>query len=268
MSENNMNTTNTSENGLNVPNNLHINIPSELRRRINLLQIEGNNIQSQVFEFQGENQEENEATQTPLSDTTNDETIVEPVNNDEEEYEEDVVTTPVNERRRVFIPPAPRIVRRPNRRMAQRNILNLDTNDDMEINQSYLESRNNLEDVMKKNEIKESEEDVKDNAVSYTCAICRDTIEAKNMVRTPCNHEFCNVCFFKWLSKNVTCALCRNKFTSWDNLNRNDIRDEIVYAQRDLERLTDRFEKYKKEDLSVSKITKTKLIYIQIKNYY
>ena len=41
------------------------------------------------------------------------------------------------------------------------------------------------------------------------CAICYSDLDLKNTVITPCNHAYCNGCFFKWLSRKETCALCR-----------------------------------------------------------
>ena len=41
------------------------------------------------------------------------------------------------------------------------------------------------------------------------CAICYTDLDLKNTVITPCNHAYCNGCFFKWLSRKETCALCR-----------------------------------------------------------
>ena len=41
------------------------------------------------------------------------------------------------------------------------------------------------------------------------CAVCYTDLDLKNTVITPCNHAYCNGCFFKWLSRKETCALCR-----------------------------------------------------------
>jgi hypothetical protein len=41
------------------------------------------------------------------------------------------------------------------------------------------------------------------------CAVCYTDLDLKNTVVTPCNHAYCNGCFFKWLSRKETCALCR-----------------------------------------------------------
>ena len=47
------------------------------------------------------------------------------------------------------------------------------------------------------------------NPTEKECAVCYTDLDYKNTVITPCNHAYCNVCFFKWLSRKETCALCR-----------------------------------------------------------
>jgi len=46
------------------------------------------------------------------------------------------------------------------------------------------------------------------------CAICYSDLDLKNTVVTPCNHGYCTGCFFKWLSRKETCALCRKPLLS------------------------------------------------------
>lgn len=57
------------------------------------------------------------------------------------------------------------------------------------------------------------------------CSICYNKFGIDNIVNTDCGHTFCSECFFRWMKGNVTCALCRNNFTSWrrhsnDTMNR------------------------------------------------
>ena len=42
-----------------------------------------------------------------------------------------------------------------------------------------------------------------------SCAICYINLTVKNTVVTPCNHLYCSGCFFTWLGRKETCALCR-----------------------------------------------------------
>ena len=57
------------------------------------------------------------------------------------------------------------------------------------------------------------------------CSICYNKFGIDKIVNTDCGHKFCSECFFRWMKGNVTCALCRNNFTSWrrhsnDTMNR------------------------------------------------
>jgi len=46
------------------------------------------------------------------------------------------------------------------------------------------------------------------------CGICYTDLNDKNTVITPCNHAYCSTCFFKWLGRKETCALCRKVLLS------------------------------------------------------
>ena len=52
-------------------------------------------------------------------------------------------------------------------------------------------------------------------AISPTtfCNICHKSLETNEMLKTSCNHEFCRVCFFKWLKEKPNCPVCREQFT-------------------------------------------------------
>jgi len=50
--------------------------------------------------------------------------------------------------------------------------------------------------------------------VEKQCAVCYTDLDFKNTVITPCNHAYCNSCFFRWLSLKETCALCRKPLLS------------------------------------------------------
>jgi hypothetical protein len=45
-----------------------------------------------------------------------------------------------------------------------------------------------------------------------SCGICMsDEIPLANMVKTGCNHEYCDACISQIVSKNPCCAFCRGK---------------------------------------------------------
>ena len=46
------------------------------------------------------------------------------------------------------------------------------------------------------------------------CGICYIALNNKNTVITTCNHAYCTTCFFKWLNRKETCALCRKVLLS------------------------------------------------------
>jgi len=69
------------------------------------------------------------------------------------------------------------------------------------------------------------------------CGICYTELDNKNTIVTPCNHSFCTGCFFTWLGRKETCALCRAVLLSdtvFDErlLKLQDIQDELVVNYR------------------------------------
>ena len=46
------------------------------------------------------------------------------------------------------------------------------------------------------------------------CGICYIALNNKNTVITTCNHAYCTTCFFKWLNRKETCAICRKVLLS------------------------------------------------------
>jgi len=58
------------------------------------------------------------------------------------------------------------------------------------------------------------ENQIKGKAEEKTCGICYAGLNDENTVITPCNHAYCTDCFFKWLGRKETCALCRKVLLS------------------------------------------------------
>ena len=44
------------------------------------------------------------------------------------------------------------------------------------------------------------------------CGICWEKIRHDNTVVTPCKHNYCTPCFFRWLKEKQNCPACRNEF--------------------------------------------------------
>ena len=61
-----------------------------------------------------------------------------------------------------------------------------------------------------------------------TCSVCYRDLNLENSVKTSCNHFFCSNCFFRWLTTNNTCAICRKDFC-----NREISREELNNYERD-----------------------------------
>jgi hypothetical protein len=84
------------------------------------------------------------------------------------------------------------------------------------------------------------------------CGICYDELNVKNCVTTPCNHSFCNTCFFTWLDKKETCALCRTTLLNDDVVreraeNLQVIQEDLVENYRYLKRIRKEIKKKEKE---------------------
>ena len=60
------------------------------------------------------------------------------------------------------------------------------------------------------------------------CQICYNQFDINTIVNTPCNHVFCSPCFFRWLKGNVSCAMCRNDFTSWGRHSSDNFNDDLT----------------------------------------
>ena len=59
------------------------------------------------------------------------------------------------------------------------------------------------------------------------CPVCFKPLFAHNIVNTPCKHNTCSKCFFRWIRTNPSCPMCRLDFTSWDRLTKEDFNTEI-----------------------------------------
>lgn len=88
--------------------------------------------------------------------------------------------------------------------------------------------------------------------IEATCGICYNELNIKNCVTTPCNHSFCNTCFFTWLDKKETCALCRTTLLNDDVVreraeNLQVIQEDLVENYRYLKRIRKEIKKKEKE---------------------
>ena len=79
------------------------------------------------------------------------------------------------------------------------------------------------------------------------CNICHEDT-SNNRVKTPCNHEFCGECFFRWMQEKPNCPLCRKEFVNENimtNINAN--REELSVITSEVTYLKVRASKLKKQ---------------------
>jgi hypothetical protein len=70
-----------------------------------------------------------------------------------------------------------------------------------------------------KGNVKNSEKNKKSEKIESNeknCSICYTDLNNDNCVITPCKHAYCTSCFWKWLDKKETCAMCRRQLLNDD----------------------------------------------------
>ena len=80
---------------------------------------------------------------------------------------------------------------------------------------TYITNETNVEEKVK--DATKEQEQAKEQAKEQdepACGICYTALNNKNTVITTCNHAYCTSCFFKWLNRKETCALCRKVLLS------------------------------------------------------
>lgn len=101
---------------------------------------------------------------------------------------------------------------------------------------------------------------------SLACSVCYTALNKNNIVNTPCKHNFCWECFFKWIHTAPTCPMCRKNFVSenawYENRDvesdRNDLRELVNIYQRELVGLSMQFKdvnsSIKRREIKLSKL--------------
>tara|TARA_Y100000389_G_scaffold205128_1_gene263682 strand:- start:4914 stop:5867 length:954 start_codon:yes stop_codon:yes gene_type:complete len=85
------------------------------------------------------------------------------------------------------------------------------------------------------------------------CCVCLTRHSQTAMVITPCKHDICNKCFFRWIKINPNCPYCRNNFTSWDNMADDDINEELYAVTHLFETVTIQHNKFLKKNNKLQK---------------
>lgn len=106
----------------------------------------------------------------------------------------------------------------------QNDLSDMEETDEFEENEeNELTYERNQEQEQQEQQEEQKEEEPGD------CTICYTKCSPFNTVKTPCNHYYCTDCFFRWLTTNPTCAMCRSSLVSTRNYIRNkDRSDELT----------------------------------------
>jgi hypothetical protein len=208
--------------------------------------------------IQEENSEENmeeENTEENMEEENMEEENMEEENSEENSDDEDRGESQevINNRRRVHIPVRRRLMYT-TRNNTMRGINNgINTVDNI----NYTQTLNSVTQEMSNLII----QNVECETVSKEreCGICREEKSDLELIETPCKHMFCRNCFFHWLSKKETCALCRKKFCDVRNLTDSDAEDEISYLQTKTLNLRDKLDTLKKRSIKIIKNQKVEI---------
>ena len=92
------------------------------------------------------------------------------------------------------------------------------------------------------------------------CCVCLQFHSFRKMVQTPCKHDICNKCFFRWIKINPNCPYCRNNFTSWENMADDEINDDIYAVTHLFETVCNQHNKLLKKNVNLKKDNQCLLI--------
>lgn len=62
-----------------------------------------------------------------------------------------------------------------------------------------------------------------------SCSICMG--EVTNIIKTPCDHTFCNTCLTSWLMNNNSCPMCRFKIGEGSESESDDDEDHLIIEE-------------------------------------
>ena len=97
----------------------------------------------------------------------------------------------------------------------------IDINEQSNNTQNATPGTNN---VLEEVEIIENDNESSDLPI---CCVCYNELKNdENHIKTLCNHDYCRKCFFRWIEKKTTCAMCRNSFCTHAHLSDEEIEME------------------------------------------
>ena len=72
----------------------------------------------------------------------------------------------------------------------------------------------------------------------HICCVCyKELKNDKNHIRTLCDHDYCTNCFFRWIERKTTCAVCRRSFCTRVHLSNEELEKETSALYRDYSEL-------------------------------
>ena len=67
----------------------------------------------------------------------------------------------------------------------------------------------------------------------YECVVCYKQAKPLETIKAPCGHIHCSDCFFRWISINPTCTICRTSIVSFEKYIQNrDVEEEMETTNR------------------------------------
>ena len=85
--------------------------------------------------------------------------------------------------------------------------------------------------MMKNNKMEQSEEQTEEEF--YECVVCYKQAKPLETIKAPCGHIHCSDCFFRWISINPTCTICRTSIVSFEKYIQNrDVEEEMETTNR------------------------------------
>lgn len=116
---------------------------------------------------------------------------------------------------------------------------------------NYGRALNMISEEIENNTPNEVEEDV--CFTKKECGICREQKDDIQMIVTPCKHTFCHSCFFNWLKRSTTCALCRAPLSELKNLTDREAEYELTYLQDSVRKMRQSLNNYKNKSSKIIK---------------
>ena len=79
----------------------------------------------------------------------------------------------------------------------------------------------------------EQEQQKEEEQEFHECVVCYKQAKPLETIKAPCGHIHCSDCFFRWISINPTCTICRTSIVSFEKYIQNrDVEQEMETTNR------------------------------------